>query len=99
MQGRKGGVGRWYNKPSETAIETAMLIRPPVPDPPFNIVRASHVELGIRDLDRARGFYVNCLGRPVRGHPAPKSWFEEGFEFAGVPVREPVLEARPVVAR
>jgi catechol 2,3-dioxygenase len=33
------------------------------------------------------------------GHPAPKSWFEEGSPFAGVPVREPVLEARPVVAR
>ena len=33
------------------------------------------------------------------GHPAPKSWFEEGSPFRGVPVREPVLEARPVVAR
>jgi catechol 2,3-dioxygenase len=33
------------------------------------------------------------------GHPAPKSWFEEGSPFAGVPVREPVLGARPVVAR
>jgi len=33
------------------------------------------------------------------GHPAPKSWFEEGSAFAGVPVREPMLAARPVVAR
>ena len=33
------------------------------------------------------------------GHPAPKSWFEEGSPFHGVPVREPVLEARPMVAR
>jgi len=33
------------------------------------------------------------------GHPAPKSWFEEGSPFRGVPVREPVLAARPVVAR
>ena len=33
------------------------------------------------------------------GHPAPKSWFEEGSPFRGVPVREPVLEARPMVAR
>lgn len=33
------------------------------------------------------------------GHPAPKSWFEEGTPFVGVPVREPVLAARPVVAR
>ena len=33
------------------------------------------------------------------GHPAPKSWFEEGSPFKAVPVREPVLEARPMVAR
>ena len=33
------------------------------------------------------------------GHPAPKSWFEEGSTFTGVPVREPVLEAQPIVAR
>jgi catechol 2,3-dioxygenase len=33
------------------------------------------------------------------GHPAPKSWFEEGSQFTGVPVRDPVLATRPVVAR
>jgi catechol 2,3-dioxygenase len=32
------------------------------------------------------------------GHPAPKSWFEEGTPFPGVPVREPVLAAQPIVA-
>jgi catechol 2,3-dioxygenase len=39
-----------------------MPIRPPVFDPPFQVVRASHVELGVRDLARARAFYVDCLG-------------------------------------
>jgi len=33
------------------------------------------------------------------GHPAPKSWFEEGSSFVGVAVREPALEAQPIVAR
>ena len=33
------------------------------------------------------------------GHPAPKSWFEEGTVFEGCPVRPPVLEAQPIVAR
>jgi catechol 2,3-dioxygenase len=33
------------------------------------------------------------------GHPAPKSWFEEGSPFVSVPVRDPVLATRPVVAR
>ena len=35
---------------------------------------------------------------PIR-KPAPKSWFQEGSEFSAVPVCEPVLVARPVVAR
>jgi catechol 2,3-dioxygenase len=33
------------------------------------------------------------------GHPAPKSWFEQGSTFPGVPVRDPVLAAQPIVAR
>lgn len=39
-----------------------MPVRSPVFDPPFRVVRASHVELGVRDLARARAFYVDCLG-------------------------------------
>jgi catechol 2,3-dioxygenase len=39
-----------------------MPVRQPVFDPPFNVVRASHVELGVRDLERSRAFYVDCLG-------------------------------------
>ena len=39
-----------------------MPLRDPVFDPPFNVVRASHVELGVRDLARSRAFYVDCLG-------------------------------------
>ena len=41
----------------------------PVPKPnlhpPFNIVRLSHVELVVRDLDAARAFYVDLLGLQV----------------------------------
>jgi catechol 2,3-dioxygenase len=39
-----------------------MPVRKPNADPPFNIVRASHIEFGVRDLARARAFYVDCLG-------------------------------------
>src|SRR5258707_6397105 len=31
-------------------------------DPPFNVVRASHVDLAVRDLARTRSFYMDCLG-------------------------------------
>jgi catechol 2,3-dioxygenase len=39
-----------------------MPLRDPVFNPPFNIIRASHVELGVSDLARSRAFYVDCLG-------------------------------------
>ncbi len=39
-----------------------MPIRPPILVPPFNVVRASHVEFGVRDLAKSRAFYVDCLG-------------------------------------
>jgi len=39
-----------------------MPIRKPNFSPPFNIVRASHVEFGVRDLNASRAFYVDCLG-------------------------------------
>ena len=47
-----------------------MPVRQPVFDPPFNVVRASHVELGVRDLGRARAFYVDCLGYLVSDEDA-----------------------------
>jgi catechol 2,3-dioxygenase len=39
-----------------------MPIRKPILAPPFNVVRASHVEMGVCDLSRAHAFYVDCLG-------------------------------------
>jgi catechol 2,3-dioxygenase len=39
-----------------------MPVRKPVLDPPFNVVRASHVEFGVRDIAASRAYYVDCLG-------------------------------------
>jgi len=39
-----------------------MPIRKPVLEPPFNVVRASHVTFDVRDLGASRAFYVDCLG-------------------------------------
>ena len=33
------------------------------------------------------------------GHPAPRSWFEEGSQFAGLEPQEPLMPVKPVVAR
>ena len=32
------------------------------PPPPFNVLRAAHAELVVRDLERSRAFYVDLLG-------------------------------------
>ena len=36
-----------------------------VATPPFNIVRASHIALGVKDLERSRAFYEGTLGLHV----------------------------------
>ena len=51
------------------------------------------------DLEPLRWSLDDPQRQTLWGHPAPKSWFEEGTEFADVAVREPALAARPVVAR
>jgi catechol 2,3-dioxygenase len=51
------------------------------------------------DLEPIRWSLRDPQRQTLWGHPAPKSWFEEGSEFTGVPVREPALTAQPIVAR
>lgn len=51
------------------------------------------------DLEPLRWSLTDPQRQTLWGHPAPKSWFEEGSEFASVPVRDPALAARPIVAR
>ncbi len=51
------------------------------------------------DLEPYRWSLRDPQRQTLWGHPAPKSWFEEGSVFTGVQVREPVLEAQPIVAR
>jgi catechol 2,3-dioxygenase len=51
------------------------------------------------DLEPIRWSLKDPQRQTLWGHAAPKSWFEEGSVFPGVPVREPVLAAQPIVAR
>ena len=39
-----------------------MPLAEPNPTPPFDVLRVSHVELGVSDLDRSAAFYVGGLG-------------------------------------
>lgn len=59
-----------------------MPIKPPVFDPPFNIVRASHVSFGSRDIARTRAFYVDCLGYIVTAE-TPEALYLRAVEERG----------------
>jgi len=50
------------------------------------------------DLEPIHWSLSDTQRQTLWGTPAPKSWFEEGSVFPGVAVREPVLQARPIVA-
>ena len=43
------------------------------------------------DLEPLRWSLTDPQRQTLWGHPAPKSWFEEGSEFLSVPVREPIM--------
>ncbi len=50
--------------------------------PPFDIVRLSHIELGVRDLDRSEAFYVDALGF-VRSERNDDRLYLRGLEERG----------------
>ena len=58
-----------------------MPLRDPVFNPPFNIIRASHVELGVADIARSRAFYVDCLGYLVSDEETLRDAGQGGFEI------------------
>ena len=51
------------------------------------------------DLEPLRWSLRDPQRQTLWGQPAPKTWFEEGSQFVDVKLREPVLEAQPIVAR
>ncbi|MEZ5825241.1 MAG: 3,4-dihydroxyphenylacetate 2,3-dioxygenase [Geminicoccaceae bacterium] len=59
-----------------------MPVPAPVLYPPFNIVRLSHVEYGVSDLDASRRFHVDTLGL-VETHRDGKSLYLRAMEERG----------------
>ena len=51
------------------------------PAPPFDVVRVSHVELGVADLQRSRAFYEEALGLVVSA-AEPGALYLRGLEEA-----------------
>lgn len=75
-----------------------MPISPPVLNPPFNIVRVSHIVYGVTDLKRSRAFWVDALGYHVSRETAKELYLRgsEEVNHHSVVLREqdhPVCEA------
>jgi catechol 2,3-dioxygenase len=60
-------------------MDLAMPIPPYTLNPPFNVVRCSHVELAVRDLDASRAFYEDTLGL-VLTERTPDALYMRGLE-------------------
>ena len=50
------------------------------------------------DLQPIRWDLKDPQRQTLWGAPAPRSWFEEGSQFAGVKLSEPALDAQPIIA-
>jgi catechol 2,3-dioxygenase len=50
------------------------------------------------DLEPIRWALSDAQRQTLWGAPAPKSWFEEGSVFPNVEIKNPILEAKPIVA-
>jgi len=50
------------------------------------------------DLEPIRWDLKDPQRQTLWGAPAPRSWFEEGSQFKGVAIGEPVLDAQPIIA-
>lgn len=59
-----------------------MHIPDPILNPPFNITRASHVVLGVRDLDASRAFYTDLVGLVVSDFDSETVWLRGREEAA-----------------
>ncbi|HZW99443.1 MAG TPA: 3,4-dihydroxyphenylacetate 2,3-dioxygenase [Trueperaceae bacterium] len=51
-----------------------MPLTEPNAEPPFDVLRVSHVELGVRDLDASRAFYEDALGMVVTAEDERGMW-------------------------
>ena len=56
-----------------------MPMREPILDPPFHIVRVSHVDLGVTDLQQSKAYWVEALGLTVT-EETPDALYLRGLE-------------------
>ena len=99
MMATSGYLGNMERGPGRHGISNAFFLYVRDPDGHRVELFTSDYLTVDPDLEPIRWSLRDPQRQTLWGHPAPKSWFEEGSRFPGVPVREPALAAQPIVAR
>jgi catechol 2,3-dioxygenase len=88
------------SKDCQREKDPPMPVPMPTTTPPFNIIRASHVTLGVTDLGRSRAFYADTLGLHVEDATADALYLrgmEERQHHSLVLQRQATSEAHAIV--
>ncbi|MEM9032424.1 MAG: 3,4-dihydroxyphenylacetate 2,3-dioxygenase [Pseudomonadota bacterium] len=93
-----GYVGNIERGPGRHGISNAFFLYVRDPDGHRVEIYCSDYQTVDPDLEPIRWDLKDPQRQTLWGAPAPKSWFEEGSPFLGVPVTAPSLSATPIVA-
>jgi catechol 2,3-dioxygenase len=93
-----GHVGAIERGPGRHGISNAFFLYVRDPDNNRIEIYCSDYQTVDPDLEPIKWDLKDPQRQTLWGAPAPRSWFEEGSVFAGADVRQPDLNAQPIVA-
>jgi catechol 2,3-dioxygenase len=93
-----GYVANIERGPGRHGIANAFFVYVLDPDGHRTEIYASDYQTVDPDHEPRRWDLTDPQRQTLWGAPAPRSWFEHGTAYTGVPVREPKLKAKPIIA-
>ena len=93
-----GYVGNIERGPGRHGISNAFFLYVLDPDGHRTEIYCSDYQTVDPDLEPIKWGLRDPQRQTLWGAAAPKSWFENGSPFAGVPLQEPTLTAQPIIA-
>lgn len=93
-----GYVANIERGPGRHGISNAFFLYVLDPDGHRTEIYCSDYQTVDPDLEPIKWDLQDPQRQTLWGAPAPRSWFENGSTFAGVPTQEPTLTAQPIIA-
>mgnify|MGYP003346964647 CR=1 FL=1 len=97
-QGRAAAEAAAARGPGRHGISNAFFLYVRDPDGHRLELYTSDYFTGDHDHEPLRWSVRDPRRQTLWGQPAPRSWFEEGSFYPGIPVRESTLNAKPIMA-